>query len=157
MGQNRATARSRRQQGTRLNLGKPRPATPTRRDAANRRKGPKPRRQRRGCGSNDPSNDLRSRTDPGPFSSIRCWRPQTELQVGTPEAFPRLGLQATAIRRPQPRSEVSDKNDCTVGEFPTCRWWDGLLRPIWRKRAVDRRFSCDTSRHQFERHSRTVG
>ena len=45
-----------------------------------------------------PSNDPRPRSDPGPFLSVRCWRSRTELQVGTPEAFPRLGLQAIAVR-----------------------------------------------------------
>ena len=46
-----------------------------------------------------PSNDPRPRIAPGDlFLSIRCWRPHTELQVGTPEAFPRLGWQAIAIR-----------------------------------------------------------
>ena len=45
-----------------------------------------------------PVKKPRPRIAPGPFLSIRRRRSHTEPQVGTPGAFPRLGLQATAIR-----------------------------------------------------------
>jgi hypothetical protein len=51
---------------------------------------------------------------PGPFLSVRCWRSHTGLQVGTREAFSRLGLQAIAVPCPLLPQQVSDKNDCTV-------------------------------------------
>jgi hypothetical protein len=105
MGQNRATGRSHHQQGTRLNLGEPQNATADR--AMSILSGFILQRSLPGCAlqivarvaarwitRQKPKAPDRS----GAFLSIKCLRPHTELQVGTLETFPRLGLQAIAIR-----------------------------------------------------------
>jgi hypothetical protein len=53
----------------------------------------------------------------GRFLSIRRWRSHTKPQVGTPEAFPRLGLRAIAAPSLSAPKRGRDKNDCTVREF----------------------------------------
>src|SRR5882724_5451307 len=63
------------------------------------------------------SNDPRPRSDPGPFCPSDVSGLIPSCRLGRLRPFLDWARRQLQYRSPLPRSEVSDKNDCTVREF----------------------------------------
>jgi len=72
-----------------------------------------------------PSNDPRPRIAPGPFCSSDVSGLIPSCRLGRLRPFLDWTRRQLQYRSPLPRSEVSDKNDCTVREF------EGVVMLVW--------------------------